>query len=664
MRKHIVAHILWAIVPLLTPTPQLIAGEPADTTRVLKSVEVTARSAEKEVVSTAPIHRYSEEELRRQGITSVADAVHRLPGVTLRDYGGAGGLKTVSVRGFGAGHTAVIYDGITLSDAQSGQIDLQRYSTDNVGQLSLVVGDNEDIFIPARAAASAASLTIASVAEDWQPMLVAQMRGGSWSYVNPFVKGGIQLSENAYGWVLGEFTHAKNDYPFTLRNGALVTKERRNNSRMNSGHGEINLTWRPWSGATLKSKVYYYDNSRRLPGPVIYYNDVSNESLRERNAFAQSQLRASLSANVSLMAIAKFNFAYSGYADVNGKYPNGVFDQRYWQREWYGSACALWAPSRPWVLDYSVDYSYANLSSNLSSNNRPWRHSLLQSATARYRAGRFTAMARLLLSVYDNGAHTGQAAKDATRLSPSASVSVQPWREQNFFVRVSYKEIFRMPTFNEAYFDHYGSADVLPETTRQLNLGFTYSAPAWGALSALTATVDGYFNNISDMIVAVPYNMFVWRMTNLGHARIWGVDATANADISIAQRHTLSLTANYSYQRAQPRTSRNSSEWMKQVAYIPLNSGSLSVSWENPWANLSVNATGVGTRFTTNNNLPDTRISGYMEFGLRLWRLFPIRGHTLETRIDVLNLGNKQYEVVARYPMPGRSWQATLRFTL
>lgn len=643
--------------------PGLMAQE-ADSARVLKSVEITTRRAEKEVVSTAPIHRYDEEELRRQGVTSVADAVHRLPGVTLRDYGGAGGLKTVSVRGFGAGHTAVIYDGATLSDAQSGQIDLQRYSTDNVGQLSLVVGDNEDIFIPARAAASAASLTIASVAEDWEPMLVAQMRGGSWDYVNPFLKGGIQLSENAYGWVLGEFTHADNDYPFTLRNGTLVTKERRHNTRMNSGHGEVNLTWRPWSRATLKSKVYYYDNSRRLPGPVIYYNDVSNESLRERNAFAQSQLRASLSANVSLMAIAKFNFAYSGYADVNGKYPNGKLDQRYWQREWYGSACALWSPSRPWALDYSVDYSYANLSSNLVSNNRPWRHSLLQSATARYRASRITAMARLLLSVYDNGAHTGDAAKDATRLSPSASVSVQPWREQNLFLRASFKEIFRMPTFNEAYFDHYGSADVLPETTSQYNLGITYSTPAWGCLSAATVTVDGYYNHIKDMIVAVPYNMFVWRITNLGKARIFGIDATLNASVTPARLHTIDLTANYSYQRAQPRTDPTMSDWMKQEAYIPLNSGSLALSWENPWVNVSVNATGVSSRYTTNNNLPDTRIDGYMEFGARLWRLFPIRGHTLEARVDVLNLGNKQYEVVARYPMPGRSWQATLRFTL
>ena len=60
------------------------------------------------------------------GVTDMADALHRLPGITLRDYGGAGGMKTVSVRGFGAKHTGVSYDGVMISECQSGEIDLSR----------------------------------------------------------------------------------------------------------------------------------------------------------------------------------------------------------------------------------------------------------------------------------------------------------------------------------------------------------------------------------------------------------------------------------------------------------------------------------------------------------------------------------------------------------
>ncbi len=129
----------------------------------LDGVEVTSSRAAKTLTSSAPLHSLDADRMKVTGVTDISDAMHRLPGVTLRDYGGAGGLKTVSVRGFGAGHTAVVYDGISLSDCQSGQIDVSRYSLDNVGSLSMIIGDNDDIFIPARAAASAATLSISTI---------------------------------------------------------------------------------------------------------------------------------------------------------------------------------------------------------------------------------------------------------------------------------------------------------------------------------------------------------------------------------------------------------------------------------------------------------------------------------------------------------------------
>lgn len=115
------------------------------------------------MTSTAPLFNLTNERMKTMGVTDISDALHRLPGINIRDYGGAGGMKTVSVRGFGTTHTGVIYDGIVLSDCQSGKIDLSRYSLDNVGSLSLIVGDNSDIFVPAKASASAASIIISSM---------------------------------------------------------------------------------------------------------------------------------------------------------------------------------------------------------------------------------------------------------------------------------------------------------------------------------------------------------------------------------------------------------------------------------------------------------------------------------------------------------------------
>ena len=52
----------------------------------------------------------------------LSDVLKRLSGVFIKDYGGVGGIKTVSVRSLGANHTAIAYDGFLVSDYQTGQL--------------------------------------------------------------------------------------------------------------------------------------------------------------------------------------------------------------------------------------------------------------------------------------------------------------------------------------------------------------------------------------------------------------------------------------------------------------------------------------------------------------------------------------------------------------
>ncbi len=53
-----------------------------------------------------------------------------------------------------------------------------------------------------------------------------------------------------------------------------------------------------------------------------------------------------------------------------------------------------------------------------------------------------------------------------------------------------------------------------------------------------------------------------------------------------------------------------------------------------------------------------------MELNFTVQHIFQFRGHILELRADLINALDTRYELVARYPMPGRSWQASLAFRL
>ena len=643
------------------------AYEAADTAgRSLQEFEVVSERVRREVTSTAPLFNLTSERMKTMGVTDISDALHRLPGINIRDYGGAGGMKTVSVRGFGTTHTGVIYDGIVLSDCQSGKIDLSRYSLDNVGSLSLIVGDNSDIFVPAKASASAASIIISSMSVPG-PMdslwhVTGQMRFGSFGTYNPYFKVGKSLTPKFSFSVIGEYTHAKNDYPFTLENGKLVTRERRNNSMMNSWHGEINTRWRLTPASMLDAKVYYYDNNRQLPGPVILYNPICHEKLRDRNFFGQLTYKNLSLSKFSFQGLAKFNWDASLYHDEDGKYPGGILDEDYFQREVYVSGSALYVPTDKLAFNYSADYFYNNLTTNQMEVVGPWRHSVLQSFTGKFQNSWLLATARLLWSIYDNGVKEGISSKDENKLSPSLSVSVQPMRNRLFFIRASYKNIFRMPTFNETYYFRMGSTSLKPEDTDQFNLGLTWQYNSTNWLNALVLTGDVYYNNVKDKIVALPMNMFIWTMTNMDKARAFGADVTASATFNIARGQNLVFAGNYSWQRVQPRTSPKDPDYNKQVAYTPIHSGAASLSWENPWVDVVVHTTGASDRYGTNSNLPITRIKGYMEMGAALIRSFKIKRNTIDLRFDMTNILDTQYEIVGNYPMPGRAWKFTLTY--
>ena len=615
------------------------------------------------------MHVLDRHDMQVQGVVDMADALHRLPGITLRDYGGAGGMKTVSVRGFGAKHTGVSYDGMLLSECQSGEIDLSRYSLDNVAYLALVVGDNSDIFIPARNATTPATLNIqtlatpttAAAASDHTQQrahLTAQLKTGSFGYTSPFLRYEQHLSPTLAVSAVGEYIYAENGYPYTIKNGIETIRDHRRNTRMNSGHAELNMLWQMGKGSSLSTKLYYYDNDRQLPGQVFYYSNTSRETLRDRNFFGQVGYQTRWNSGWALKLNGKFNWAAALYDD--GMVANWLQDGDYYQREAYASMCLYYRTHNHWAFDYSADYAYNNLNSTLPTDIRPYRNTVLQSATAQYHTARLMVMVRLLHSLYINKAKDSKGAEDMRRLSPSLSLSYA--LTQHLRLRASYKDIFRAPTFNENYFFHYGSKELKAEDTRQLNIGATYAGHV-SQHTELSASADVYYNKVTDLIQGVPHNMFVFTCMNIGKVEVLGLDVNTRAARNLG-RHTLTFAANYSLQQARNHTNRKSPYYGNQIAYMPLHSGAASLGWENPWANIALSGHTISERWTTNEHQNSTHIDGYTELNLAVWQRFHIGYPVAEVRLDIKNLTNKQYEIVRSYPMPGRCWQLTAMITI
>ena len=90
----------------------------------IEEVEVRARRLSREVSATVPAQTMQRETMRSLAIQNAADAMRHFAGTTVKDYGGIGGLKTVSVRGLGANYTLQHAIDVTDPEAQGYRVQL------------------------------------------------------------------------------------------------------------------------------------------------------------------------------------------------------------------------------------------------------------------------------------------------------------------------------------------------------------------------------------------------------------------------------------------------------------------------------------------------------------------------------------------------------------
>jgi outer membrane receptor protein involved in Fe transport len=166
------------------------------------------------------------------------------------------------------------------------------------------------------------------------------------------------------------------------------------------------------------------------------------------------------------------------------------------------------------------------------------------------------------------------------------------------------------------------------------------------------------------MIVAVPYNMFIWTCINVGRVRVLGADVTVDGSCDLDGGQKILLSGSYSYQKAENRTNEESEFYGNQIAYIPQHSGSIAIGWENPIVSVSLHGSGVSSRWDNNQHSEGSQIEGYCDTGVTAYHTFCWGGQKLEVRLDIKTILNKQYEIVHFYPMPGRSWQASVKYQL
>jgi outer membrane cobalamin receptor len=640
---------------------QTITGTHIDTIHQLKEVEIHHEPITT-ITSTSPIQTITSKDFTRKGILTVSDAARHLAGVQVKDYGGIGGIKTISLRNLGASFTGISYDGIPLTDNQTGQIDLGRITLATVESITVNTGNSDNIFQTAHMQSLAGSINITTISllPEQYPyhQLKAQVKSGSFGLLNPSITYSKTINKHIAASLSIDYTKSKGNYPYrqTIGNPGhdTIVKRIRKNSEVQNIKSEANIYGKLNNGGTISMKIHTFHTDRQLPGPAIYYNDYSRDNLRDHNTFIQASYRQTITSNTDIMINARFSNSSSNYQSASL--------YQYFQRELFTSSVIRHNFSKNLSLSFANDYISGSINGNII-NGTPHRSTWLSALSGKYRTNSINITAKLLYT-YSKTTKNQQPSSDEiyyNNLSPYLGISIKPLRIGSFRIRIFFKENFRLPTLTDIYYSPAGQRQLKPENAQQLNLGLTFMKNTNTTINRILLSADIYHNKIKNKITAFPTNdINIWTIMNTGKVDINGIDLKAEAGITTFENFPINAGITYTYNKVLDKTNPAKENYNRQLPYTPRHSSSSWTSIRSPWIELNYTVLYSGKRYSESSNRPVSQMKPFTEHTVTLCREFTANNYRFTVSAECINITDSQYEIIRSYPMQGRTFRIQL----
>ena len=220
--------------------------------------------------------------LRADG--TATQALLRIPGLGISDYGGLAGLKGVSLRGLGTAHTDIYLDGVRVSNFQSGQNDLGMLPMETLGSAVVDYAQNSLSFRTAKPVFG-------------ERIFGGQigLQAGSFGTWMPAVRFDVKASERVAISTYASGILSKGDFPY----GDAADRRAGNDIRqLRAGYDVFGKL----QGGEWQIKSYLNASDRGTPGSVSW---PSTDRQQDKNYVLQGTLRKAFSDLYTLSISAK-----------------------------------------------------------------------------------------------------------------------------------------------------------------------------------------------------------------------------------------------------------------------------------------------------------------------------------------------------------------------
>lgn len=617
----------------------------------------------------------SKQEIRDVQANDVGEILQKVPGVNLKSYGGLGGLKTISVRSLGSQHSAISVDGFSVQNSQTGQVNLAQIQTNNLESIYIGVGQYAGFLNPVSSQIAGNNVSLQTF-EMTFPMredslqIRANTRLGSFGQISGYGAAKVKVG-NGFISAFGNYRTSNGLYPYEIQNGTqTITGKRSNNDYQDryfgvaAGYGFKN---------SVHARVSYKNSSidQGLPGAIIFYNSFADECLATSDHSMSADLRFSIGEGIYARAYANANSNGMRYFDPSYFNNAGFVDVTYFNRVLnagiVGDGHLIKENEHNYDRSFyfGVEGGLSDLKSSDSLFSNPVRSQLSAIAGIRLNVGLIRLRGHLSTQLVNESNLTDLAGKDIFSLNPYASIETREIKKAHIRNRVWYRNSLRIPSFNELYYNNIGNNELNPEKANQF--GYNLSINPWEKPNRrLTVLVAGYFNRVSDKIVAIPtQNLFTWSIQNVGIVHAYGGEVSINAAHAIGTNKDWQLSGllNYSFQRSLNMTDAEGASYRHQIAYIPMHTGNVDVSV--CYKKFGFKATNylISKRYALNQNTVSNEVDGFAISDFSMFYQFEFTGkQSFRIQVQLKNAFNKSYSYIRSFIMPGRNYLISINY--
>lgn len=529
---------------------------------------------------------------------------------------GLGMVSSPSFRGTTAQQTAVIWNGININSQLNGQTDFNTITTRDFNSISVRAGGGSSIYGSSAIGGSIHLNNTIHFEEHFSNSLRLNYGsfntfGGNYKLEASDGKFSAQISisrnssDNDYDYVDSDDKNLNGQYYNTSMNAAVGYKVNDNNF--------------------LKLYSYVFDGERHFS--LIFPSEIRTK-YQDRNIRNLLEWDSFFGKFVSKVKVGALSEKYKYFANIDSE--NYTFGE---VKTYLGKYDLAFQATEAIQLNAILDYTQNKGNGSDIKNEQ-----------------RNIGSASLLMKHYltKNFLYEVSVRKEFTNnyKSPVLFSLGTSWKATDFYtLKLNGSKNFRVPTFNDLYWQPGGNENLKPESSYQAELGNEFR------FNTFKITLTGYYIDIKDMLRWLP-NGANWSPQNTDKVRTYGGEAILNWSKNFGNHHFV-LQGTYGY------TVSEDQERKKQLIYVPYHKATSSLSYS--WKKLSADCQLLynGEVFTRSDNNPRYNIDAYLVSNASLNYDFG-KKNACVLGFQVLNLMDEKYASVESRYLPGRNFNMYL----